>query len=122
MQHPFMWVSAHTLRSCSRHRRKDRQEPEQEKWEKKKKKKIKRKWFLNFKNPFRTCIAQHQEEKQKYSANSSRNVDQILSQIDDTTMTVIQKDLDGNTLHYKESVITMRVNVNFPGNYNNKAL
>lgn len=67
-----------------------------------------------------TCIAQHQEEK--FSANSSRKVEQILSQIDDTLATVFQRDLDGYILHYTESVITMQVNVNFHGNYNNKAL
>lgn len=37
-------------------------------------------------------------------------------------MTVFQRDLDSYTLHCKESVITMQVNVNFHGNYNNKAL
>lgn len=44
------------------------------------------------------------------------------NQIDDTSMTVFQRDLDSYTLHWKESVITMQVNVNFHGNYNNKAL
>jgi len=78
-------------------------------------------WILKFISVL-TCITHQQEEKQKYSANSSKNVDQILSQTNDTSETVFQRDLDGYTLHYKESVITMQVNVNFHGNYNNKAL
>lgn len=123
----ILWISTSAVNSiqilsaCSGHRRKDRQDPEWKRWGGKKQTGGNGCWILKF-SLILSCIAQHQEEKQKYSANSSRNVDQILSQIDDTSVTVFQRDLDGYTLHYKESVITMQVNVNFHGNYNNKAM